>query len=145
MPGGLSGCPQVTALSHLIIKSIRATSGLCGNKWSLCTVTTTHLFTTGYSHLHKFKNAFHVLLPIKLILFLSAVLLNCSQTPDKLFFLFFSHIHSLSPEPGIFYVRYMVSTAFPTRANVKQTLTNLPVNSSHHQNRGKGVSLAQLG
>lgn len=105
-------------------------------------VTTTYLFTTGYSHLHKFKNTFHVLLPIKLIFFLSAVLLNCSQMPDKLFFF---HIFTLFLRSLEVSVRYMVSTAFPTRANVKQTLTNLPVNSSHHQNRGKGVSLAQLG
>lgn len=69
---------------------------------------------------------------------LEEVLPNCSQMPDKLFF---------SAAWIISYARYMVWTAFPTWTNVKQTLTILPVNSSHHQNRAKKkkVSLAQLG
>lgn len=72
--------------------------------------------------------------------------------PKCLINFFFSllHIHSFLHSLELFIWCYMVWTAFPTRANVKQTLTNLPVNSSHHQNRAKkkkkkGFSLAQLG
>lgn len=72
---------------------------------------------------------------------------NTSQMPYKASF---SHIHSSSMQPGSFFlcVCNMVQTAFPTQANVKQTLTNLPLNSSHHQIREreekKSFSLAQL-
>ena len=91
MPGVLSGWPHVTALSHVLMRTI----GYYSNIWPVWQqmttehkVTTTHLFRTGFSIRHKFnKNTFHVLLQVKLILFffLSALLLNCSQMPDMFF------------------------------------------------------------
>lgn len=69
---------------------------------------------------------------------------NTSQMPYKASF---SHIHSSSMQPGSFFlcVCNMVQTAFPTQANVKQTLTNLPLNSSHHQIRERGKKVVFIG
>lgn len=135
MPGVLSGCPHVTASSHLIINSIQLMQQHLG-----CVATNDHFAQSdSYSFIYDRlftstqveKNALHVLLPVKWVFLFSAVLLNYSQMPDKL------HIFTFSPEPGTFYARYMVWSAFPTRANVNQTL-NQPLSKQFTSSEQRG-------
>lgn len=140
MPGVLSGWPHVAVLSHLLMWTISYYGNICcvAYKSSIKAPSQNYSFIFAHSWVNMF-------LPSHYSYFCQQSDLTVPKRLIKLFFFTYSFFSSSLELFFFLCACYMVWTAFPTRANVKQTLTNLPVNSSHHQSRGEGVSLAQLG
>lgn len=88
------------------------------------------LFLTGRSQRHVCLKALSVCYDRSFFFFFFVSLLHGSQMDDKPF----SHMHSPSRAWKFLFALHGVRSAFPTRANVKQTVTELPVNSSQRQN-----------